>query len=62
MEIKVIYKEIAEMINKTESNMKYMSKNNPSQLELLKLGALCKKYGLNENDIKQCIKLKNNIK
>ncbi len=59
--MKIIYKEIAEYTNKTEQGIKQMKTNNPKQLELLKVGALCKKYDISLNDIEAIIKLKENI-
>jgi hypothetical protein len=59
--MKIIYKEIAEYTNKTEQGIKQMKTNNPEQLELLKIGALCKKYNISLNDIEAIIKLKENI-
>ena len=57
MEIKIIYKEIAEMTKKSEGGIKQMAKNNPAQLELLKIGALCKKFDMDFDDVVSCIKL-----
>ena len=39
-EIKITYKIIASMINKSESNIKFMKKNNPELLEIIKLGCI----------------------
>ena len=36
--MKITYKMIAEYIGRKEETIKYMAKNNPKQLELLKLG------------------------
>ncbi len=36
--IKITYKMIANHIGRKEETIKYMAKNNPKQLELLKLG------------------------
>ncbi|WP_321471448.1 hypothetical protein [Halarcobacter sp.] len=59
--MKITYKEIAELINKTEANIKYMAKHNPEQLEIIKKGALCKKYNIEDKDLEAIIKLKENI-
>lgn len=60
--MKVTYKEIGELCNKKEPTLKSMSKNNPEQLELLKLGAICKKYNITFDDLEYLMKLKNDIK
>ena len=60
--MKIIYKEIAEYTNKTEQGIKQMKTNNPEQLELLKIGALCKKYNISLKELEAIIKLKENIK
>lgn len=54
----ITYKEIADYTNKVESTMKQMKKNNPEQLELLKFGAICKKYNISLNDLEKIIKEK----
>lgn len=59
--MKITYKEIAEMTNKSEAGIKSMKKGNPEQLELLKLGGLCKKYNINIFDEK-IVKTKGEIK
>lgn len=58
----ITYKEIGEYSNKVESTIKQMKKNNPEQLELLKVGALCKKYNISLKDLEAIIKLKEDIK
>lgn len=60
--MKIIYKEIAEYTNKTEQGIKQMKTNNPEQLELLKVGALCKKYNISLKDLEAIVKLKEDIK
>lgn len=60
--MQITYNEIAELIGRTEANMKYMKKHNPEQLELLKVGALCKKYNISLKDLEAIIKLKEDIK
>lgn len=60
--MKIIYKEIAEYTNKTEQGIKQMKNNNPEQLELLKIGALCKKYNINIDDLKILIEMKEKLK
>lgn len=58
----ITYKEIGEYCNKVESTIKQMKKNNPEQLEILKIGALCKKYNISLKDLEAIIKLKEDIK
>lgn len=60
--MQITYNEIAELIGRTEANMKYMKKNNPQQLEILKMGALCKKYNINIDDLKALNEMKQKIK
>ena len=40
IEMKITYKQIASMINRSEANIKYMKKHNPQQLEIIKLGCI----------------------
>jgi hypothetical protein len=56
------YKDIAEFINKSEQQIKWYKSNNPDMLELLKLGALCKKNNLDTEKIKKLIELQSIIK
>lgn len=44
--MKITYKKIAEMINKSEAGIKYIAKTNPKLLEILKLGC--------ETKLKKC--------
>lgn len=60
--MKIIYKEIAEYTNKTEAGIKSMKIKNPEQLELLKIGALCKKYNIELKDLKALVQMKEGIK
>ncbi len=55
--MKITYKEIAKMINKTEENIKYLKKTNPDLVEILKLGCLCKKYNIDIEEIKTLISM-----
>lgn len=48
----ITYKEIGSYINKKEPTIKSMAKANAPQLELLKIGALCKKYNVTLEDIR----------
>jgi hypothetical protein len=54
----VTYKEIAEYINKTEGTIKNWKSSHPVLLEFSKIGAFCKKNGINIDMIKNCIELK----
>ncbi|MDD2896901.1 MAG: hypothetical protein PHG81_12865 [Aliarcobacter sp.] len=56
--MKIIYKEIAELTGKTEAGIKSMKKNNPEQLELLKMGALCKKYNITTKELENIVNLR----
>jgi len=38
--MKITYKEIAKMINKSEANIKYLKKTNPDFLEIIRLGCI----------------------
>ena len=58
--MKITYKEIGEYTNKSEQGIKQMKKNNPQQLELLKIGALCKKYNIDLKDIEKIKESKEN--
>lgn len=57
----ITYKDIADFISRSEANIKYMKKNNPAQLELLKLGLLCKRLQLSEQDLQNFHKIKNSL-
>ncbi len=49
--MKVSNKEIAAQINKTPSAISYLKKNNYEEYQILKLGVLCKKLGLDNEDL-----------
>ncbi len=57
--MKINYNEIAELIGRTEANIKYMKKHNPKQLEVLKIGGLCKKYDINETHLLKILNERN---
>ncbi len=59
--MKITYKDIAEFTNKSEAGIKSMRKNNPNQLELLKLGLLCKKLNLSELDLQNFAMIKGSL-
>ena len=56
--MKITNTEIAEFIERTEANIKYMKKHNPQQLEIIKMGAICKKYNISLNDLEKIVKEK----
>lgn len=58
----VTYKDIAEFINKSEQQIKWYKSNNSDMLELLKIGAFCKKNDLDINKIKKLVEIKEAIK
>lgn len=45
---KATYKEIAEYLDKNEGTIKNWKANHPHLLELVKLGMICKKNGIDE--------------
>ncbi|RUM67623.1 MAG: hypothetical protein DSZ05_02275 [Sulfurospirillum sp.] len=49
--MKVSNKEIAAHINKTPSAISYLKKNNYDEYQILKLGVLCKKLNLDNEDL-----------
>ncbi len=55
---KIKYKEIANLINKSESTIKGYKLNNPQLLELLKLGSYCKVNNITLNDLDMLIQFK----
>lgn len=57
--MKITYEKIAELTNKTEGGIKQMKSNNPEQLELLKLGAMCKVNNIKIKDLECIVKIKN---
>lgn len=57
-----MYKEIAEMLDQSEQNIKQLKQKHPQKLELYKLGALCKKYGITEDDLVKILDIKNKEK
>lgn len=57
----ITYKEIGALINKQEPTLKSMAKANAPQLELLKIGALCKKYNVTIEDIEAIIEFKKRL-
>lgn len=54
-----MYKEIAEMLDQSEQNIKQLKTKHPQKLELYKLGALCKKYNITEDDLVRILDIKN---
>ena len=55
---KVKYRDIAEMIGKKEGTVKSWAFRQPELLEIVKLGALCKKNGITPELLKQCLEIK----
>ncbi len=53
----IIYKDIAEYINKAEQTVRGYKVNNPNLLDILKLGAFCKKNNITIEKIKKCAQL-----
>ena len=53
--MKITYREIAKIINKTEDNIKYLKKTNPDLVDVLKIGCICKKYNIDYESIKTLI-------
>lgn len=60
--MKVTYDTIAELTNKTTGGIKQMKSNNPEQLELLKLGAMCKINNIQIKDLECIVKIKDDSK
>lgn len=54
--MKITYKEIAELTNKTEAGIKKMKTNNNEQLEIIKIGSLCKKYEITTEELENIVK------
>ncbi len=54
----IIYKDIANYINKSEQTIRGYKVNNPELLKILKLGAFCKKNDLDIEKIKSIIEFK----
>lgn len=57
----ITYKEIGSMINKAEPTIKSMAKANAPMLDLIKIGALCKKYDVTLADIEAIIEFKKRL-
>jgi len=55
---KIIYKDIAQYTNKSEQQIKWYKANNPDMLNILKMGAFCKKNEITIEDIESLVKLK----
>jgi len=48
-------KEIAEIFGQTYKNISVKKKDLPKQYEIIRLGAICKKYNIKEEDLKKLI-------
>lgn len=58
---KLTYKEIGEMIGKTEGTIKSWKGRNEDLLNLVKIGAICKANGITEEDLEALFNLKQSI-
>lgn len=58
----IIYKDIAEYLGKTEGTIKNWKANHPVLLELVKLGAFCKKNDLDQEKIEKLTDLQEVIR
>ncbi len=58
---KIIYKDIAQAVDKTESAIKSWKKNHPKLLEIATLGTYCKQNNLSIELIDNLIKLKETL-
>jgi len=56
--MKVSNKEIAAAINKTPSAISYLKKTNMGEFQILKLGVLCQKLNLDNEDLMAMYSLK----
>ncbi len=56
--MKVSNKEIAAAINKTPSAISYLKKTNMNEFHILKLGVLCQKLNLDNEDLMAMFSLK----
>jgi len=56
--MKVSNKEIAAAINKTPSAISYLKKTNMAEFHILKLGVLCQKLNLDNEDLMAMFSLK----
>ena len=57
----ITYSEIANDLNKTEGTIKNWNKSHPVLLEYVKIGAFCKKNGLDIEKIKKLVAVKDAI-
>lgn len=58
---KLTYKDIGEMIGKTEGTIKSWKGRNEELLTVVKIGALCKANGITEEDLEALFTLKQSI-
>ena len=56
--MKISNKEIAAAINKTPSAISYLKKTNMNEFHILKLGVLCQKLNLDNEDLMAMFSLK----
>ena len=55
---KMTLEEIGKFVRKSATTINSWKYRNPQLLEVVKLGAFCKKYNITLDDIKTCIKMK----
>ncbi len=59
---RITYKEIANALGKSEGTIKQWKINHPTLLEYVKIGAFCKKNGLDIDKIKKLVAIKDAVK
>lgn len=60
--MKIIYKDIAEILGKSENTIKGWKQKFPELLELVRIGIYCKKNGLDEEKIDKLVEVQKLIK
>ncbi len=58
----IIYKDIAESTQKSESAIKQWKKNNPELLEIATIGTFCRKNNLDIDKIKKLVEIQEMVK
>lgn len=58
---KLTYKDIGEMVGKTEGTIKSWKGRNEELLTIVKIGAICKANGITEEDLEALFQLKQSI-
>jgi predicted transcriptional regulator len=54
---KILYKEIAEYLGKSEQTIRGWKVKSPELLEIVKAGSFCKKNDITIEDIKACVQM-----